>query len=66
MMVMLYHFEGEWEVATMGVVDGSNTLQGGQSVRELFFEILGNKLKLLPTNCCLVFELLSPKTKGFK
>lgn len=67
MMVTLYHFADEWHVATMGVPDGSNCVQGGESVHDLVLNTLTReKLNRLPHTVCFMFELLSPKAAGLE
>jgi hypothetical protein len=64
MMVMLFFYGGDWQVASMSVPDGSNSVQGGQTVKQLFFHALeasGGRLEKLPRTLCFFFELLSPK-----
>ncbi len=66
MMTMLYRFADDWHVASMSVPDGSNVIQGGQTVRQLFFEAFeacGYKLASLPIELSFIFELLSPSVK---
>lgn len=69
MMVMLYAYQGEWNVATQSVPDGSNMVgEAGValSVHDLFFEICAARGYIVPkmetsSKLVYVFELLSRK-----
>ncbi len=60
-MVLLYYYANEWHVASMGVADGTNSLEPKMTLQQTVLRILtAEKLRNLPTNLCFVFELLLP------
>ena len=69
MFVFAYPYDGEWQIATQSVLDGSNCLSSGETVRQAFFRIAADQgLQLPPADngelpMVYMFELLSPSVQ---
>jgi hypothetical protein len=67
MFVFAYSYRNSWHVATQSVCDGRNTVQGGETVSQIFFRILEAQGWVLPcaegNSLVLMFELLSPRVQ---
>ena len=62
-LATLYHYGGEWHVASAGRPDGGGWLFGTHSFRDLFWEVWAALEYQLPDDrdFCYMFELCSPR-----
>lgn len=60
-MATLYHYKGEWQVASSGTPDASGSMPGSPSFAEIFWQLWGKLKYKLPTDTskCYMFEMFA-------
>ena len=62
-IMTLYHYDGEWQVASSGVPDATGQMMGSTiTFHDLFWQVWNALNYHLPkdTDCCYMFELMTP------
>lgn len=60
-LATLYHYKGEWHVASSGTPDASGSMPGSPSFAEIFWQLWGKLKYKLPidTSKCYMFEMFA-------
>lgn len=60
-LATLYHYKGEWHVASSGTPDASGSMPGSPSFAEIFWQLWGKLKYKLPTDTskCYMFEMFA-------
>ena len=66
LLIIMYCYDGQWQIATQNVPDASQAISGEQSVRDLFLQVFSERGYPLPSieeqeNEVYLFELVSDK-----
>ena len=62
-LITLYHYDGNWHVATSGTPDASGEVSPGLTFAELFCRTFRTTLSGFDPTCCYMFELCCPENR---